>query len=269
MELLTVDHDKCIKCGICAESCPSCIITMGAEGPECNVDRGCMSCGHCVAVCPTAAMDNKYVPLAEQKPIPMPVLDAETAYNFLRMRRSVRIFKPQPPTEEEVRKLLEVCRYAPTAGNSQGMYYVVITDQKKIRAIADATAQWMEDEIAAGSSNSRYFTTVLRVYRQQQQDIIARHAPMLIFALARRLNTTGVSNAEQSWAYAELYAPTIGLGTTIAGFIQTCGIAGYQPLLDLVEVPPKQKIVGTLMVGHPKYKFQRLVERQHLKVEFR
>lgn len=185
------------------------------------------------------------------------------------MRRSVRMFKPQPPTESDVRKLLEVCRYAPTAGNSQGMYYIVISDKEKISAIAEATAQWMEKEIAEGSSNSRYFTNVLRAYRERGQDIIARNAPMLIFALARRLNTTGVSNAEQSWAYAELYAPTIGLGTTIAGFIQTCGIAGYKPLLDLVEVPAKQKIVGTLMVGYPKYKFQRLVERQHLKVEFK
>lgn len=269
MDLLKVDYDKCIKCGICVEACPSCILSMGELGPECNFDRGCMSCGHCVAICPTAAMDNKYVPLEEQLPLPMPVLDAETAYNFLRMRRSVRMFKPQPPTESDVRKLLEVCRYAPTAGNSQGMYYIVISDKEKIRAIADATAQWMEQEISEGSSNSRYFTTVLRAYRERGQDIIARNAPMVIFALARRLNTTGVSNAEQSWAYAELYAPTLGMGTTIAGFIQTCGIAGYKPLLDLVEVPAKQKIVGALMVGYPKYKFQRLVERQHLKVEFK
>ena len=54
----------------------------------------------------------------------------------------------------------------------------------------------MEQEIAEGSSNSRYFTNVLRAYRERGQDIIARNAPMLIFALARRLNTTGVSNAE-------------------------------------------------------------------------
>ena len=42
-------------------------------------------------------------------------------------------------------------------------------------------------------------------------DIIGRNARQLIFVLARRLNVTGPSNSEQSLAYAELYAPTLGL----------------------------------------------------------
>lgn len=269
MDLLTVDQSKCLHCGICVECCPSCILSMGENGPECNFDRGCMSCGQCVAICPVGALDNKYTPLSEQRPVTMPTLDAETAYEFLRMRRSVRIFKDAAPTEEEITRMLDVCRYAPTAGNSQGMYYIVIRDKETISAIADTVADWMEAEVEAGTENKRYFTTVLHAYRERGQDIIARHAPCLIFATARRLNITGVSNCEQSWAYAELFAPTIGLGTTIAGFIQSCGIAGYKPLLDIVGVPKKHNLVGALMVGYPKYKFKRMPERQHLKVEFR
>lgn len=268
-DLLKVDESKCLKCGICVSCCPSCILSMGEHGPECNFDRGCMSCGQCVAICPVGALDNKYTPLEKQRPVTMPMLEPEVAYEFLRMRRSVRNFKANPPSEEDITRMLDVARYAPTAGNSQGMYYLVIRDQAKIRAIADAVAAWMEEEIAAGTENKRYFMTVLRAYRERKQDIIARNAPCLIFALTRRLNITGVSNAEQCWAYAELFAPTIGLGTTIAGFIQSCGIAGYKPLLDLLDMPPKHKVVGTLMVGYPKYKYQRMPERQHLKVEFK
>lgn len=270
MDLLTVDKSKCLKCGICVECCPSCILSMTEDGPTCEFDRGCMACGHCVAICPVGALENKFTPLEKQRPITKPMLDEETAYEFMRMRRSVRNFKPVVPSEEDLTKLLNITRYAPTAGNSQGMYYIVIRNQERIRAIADAVANWMEEEIAAGSPNKRYYTTVLRAYRDRGQDIIARKAPCLVFALVRRLNTTGVSNAEQCWAYAELFAPAIGLGTTIAGFIQECAIAGYQPLLDLLEeMPPKHKVVGCMMVGYPKYKFRRMPERQHLKVEFK
>ena len=95
MDLLTVNQDKCLRCGICVECCPSCILSMGENGPECNFDRGCMSCGQCVAICPVGALDNKYTPLAEQRPVTMPLPTPEVAYEFLRMRRSVRNFKPQ------------------------------------------------------------------------------------------------------------------------------------------------------------------------------
>ena len=108
-----------------------------------------MSCGQCVAICPVGALDNKYTPLEKQRPVTMPVLDSATAYEFLRMRRSVRNFKPQAPTDEEITRMLDVARYAPTAGNSQGMYYIVIRDKEQIRAIADTVAEWMEAEGAA------------------------------------------------------------------------------------------------------------------------
>ena len=269
MELISVNQEKCLRCGLCVESCPSCILTMGENGPEAASERGCMSCGHCVAVCPVGALDNNRAPLASMRPITQPTLTADTAYEFMRMRRSVRVFKEQVPTTEDLTKLLDICRYAPTATNSQMMYYVVIRDPQKIKAVTDAVADWMEEEIANGSENKRYYATVLRVYRGQGVDILARNAPCLVFALTKRLNTAGVSSAGQCWAYAQLFAQTIGLGTTIAGFIETCGIAGYKPLMDIVGVPPKQKIVGTMMVGYPKYKFRRMPERQHLKVEFR
>lgn len=269
MNLITVDESKCIRCGLCVADCPSCILTMGENGPECNVDRGCMSCGHCVAICPVGAMDNKYTPLAEQVPVPEEKLTEKQAYDFLRSRRSVRLFKPQPPSEEDVLKMLDICRYAPTAGNTQGLYYTIIRNPERINAIADATALWMEDEIEKGTANKRYFRPVIATYRERNIDIIARNAPMLIFISARRLNITGVSNAEKAMAYAELFAPTIGLGTTIAGFIESCGIAGWKPLLDLVGVPPKQKLVGCMMVGYPRVKYHRMPERQHLKYEFK
>lgn len=269
MSLLSVDTNRCLRCGLCAKCCPACIISMGADGPECIFERGCMACGHCVAVCPVAALDNKLAPLSGQTPVTEPNLPAKTAFAFLRARRSVRVFKDEAPTEAEIADMLNVARYAPTAGNSQDLTYIVIRDREKIRAIADAVADWMELEVANATENKRYFQAVLHAYRERGQDIIARDAPCLVFAVTRRLNITGISNAEESWSYASLYAPSIGLGTTVAGFIQSCGSAGYEPLRELVGVDSKKKIVGALMVGYPRVKFKRMPERQKLRVEFR
>ena len=266
--IINIDKTKCIKCGICADVCPSCILTMGEDGPECLSETSCMSCGHCVAICPKGAFNNSRCPLDEQETITMPTLDKKTAYNFLRTRRSIRNFKNELVSEDKLRELLEIARYAPSAGNSQGLYYIVVSDKELIKKITRATVDWMREQIDAHDIRRRYFMKTLAVY-DKGSDIIARNANQLVFALSRRMNTTGNSNCEQAWAYVALYAPTIGLGTTIMGFIQSCAQADYQPLLDLLAVPNKQKIVGTLMVGYPKYKYYRMVDRQHLKVDFR
>jgi nitroreductase/NAD-dependent dihydropyrimidine dehydrogenase PreA subunit len=267
--IITIDQEKCTHCGTCAKVCPSCIIEMGENGPECINDLSCMSCGHCVSVCPVGALENSRCPSEEMDPITQPMLDSRTVYEFMRQRRSIRNFTPEYVSEDKMKQLLEITRFAPTAANSQGLYFLVLSDKALIRKITDCVADWMQEEIDNKSPRRRYFMKVLHVYRERGIDIIGRNAKQLVFVLTRRLNVTGVSNSEQALAYAELYAPALGLGTTIMGFIETCARADYAPLRELLQVPPKQVVVGCLLVGYPKYKYHKLVNRQHLKVEFR
>ena len=266
--IITIDKEKCTRCGTCAKVCPSCILEMDTEGPVCINDLSCMSCGHCVAVCPRGPLT---IPAARRlRWIPSPShAGPGYALEFLRQRRSIRNFRDELVPEEKIRQLLEAARFAPTAANSQGMYYLVIQDRDLIKKITDCVADWMQEQIDNKSPQKRYFIKVLHVYRERGIDIIGRNARQLIFVLARRLNVTGPSNSEQSLAYAELYAPTLGLGTTIMGFIETCLRADYTPLRELLQIPTKQVGVGCLLVGYPRYRYHKLVDRQHLKVEFR
>jgi len=121
MGLLTVDKEKCTRCGCCADVCPTRIIDVDSEGPHVTGNR-CIACGHCVAVCPTAALDNMKAPLAGQTPAgQLPVLDADTAARFLRSRRSVRSYKKDPVPRGKILQLLDIARLAPTGSNSQGV----------------------------------------------------------------------------------------------------------------------------------------------------
>jgi len=58
MSLFTVNEELCIKCSLCAQVCPSWLISFDEKGfPEIlppNEAR-CIECGHCVLYCPTEA----------------------------------------------------------------------------------------------------------------------------------------------------------------------------------------------------------------------
>lgn len=56
--LHSLDHDRCIGCGICAQYCPNNCIEIIREGklfPQIDVGH-CMFCGICLEVCPEEAL---------------------------------------------------------------------------------------------------------------------------------------------------------------------------------------------------------------------
>jgi nitroreductase/NAD-dependent dihydropyrimidine dehydrogenase PreA subunit len=267
MNLLKVNQEKCIRCGICIDVCPTYAIGMGEEGPE-TVGPRCIACGHCVAVCPQEALDNLKAPLANQQPQEKtPVLDADTAARFLRSRRSIRCYKQDAVPREKILQLLNIARLAPSGGNSQGVAYHVITDRDTLHKITTATVNWMEEQMQKGSAWAAYFSGIVETHRKTGQDVILRDAPALIVATSpKSLLHRGRDNTHFSLAYAELYAPTIGLGTCWAGFFEGCASANYQPLTDLIKLPQDMAVTGGILVGYPKYTYKRLVDRNPLQV---
>jgi nitroreductase len=86
--------------------------------------------------------------------------------------------------------------------------------------------------------------------RQTGQDVVLRNAPCLVVATTdKSFQPNGRDNTHFSLAYAELYAPSIGLGTCWAGFFEACATAGYQPLLNLLNLPENMSVTGGIMVG--------------------
>lgn len=267
LSILKVDQIKCTKCGMCSEVCPSRVIDMGENGPEMTLAERCIACGHCVAICPHAALDNERNPLAKQVPIEkFPVLDASTAATFLRSRHSVRCYKKEPVKHETLLKLLDMARFAQTAGNLQGLSYLVMDDPEILQKIITVTIDWLNEQYQAGHSWAQRYGRYVTMYRETGRDVILRGAPTVVFALADEEFSPGRDNARYSLAYAELYATTLGLGTVWGGYVELCAMSNYQPFLELVPIPQGKKICGAIMVGYPKYTYQRLVERSPLEV---
>ena len=124
----------------------------------------------------------------------------------------------------------------------------------------------MDEAIAQGNPLANYFTDLVEQYHKTEQDVILRNTPCFILALAEKSFTRGRDNTHFSLAYAELFAPTLALGTCWAGLVEACARSGYQPLLKILDISEELIVTGAIMVGYPKYSYKRLIDRSPLKV---
>jgi len=56
---------------------------------------------------------------------------------FVQRRRSIRQFKPEPVSDEQVETLLRAAMAAPSAGNQQPWAFVVIRDRERLERVHD------------------------------------------------------------------------------------------------------------------------------------
>jgi coenzyme F420-0:L-glutamate ligase/coenzyme F420-1:gamma-L-glutamate ligase len=103
----------------------------------------------------------------------------EPTLKFLRSRRSVRKFRPEPVPEDSVRRILEAAHAAPSAHNTQPWRFVVLRDPGARRVLAERMAgAYAADAAADGQAAD--------AIRARNQRSVARigGAPLAILALA-------------------------------------------------------------------------------------
>lgn len=141
MGLLRIDASKCKKDGVCVQECPFGIIRLKEDSGYPDIDPGdeasCLVCGHCVAVCSTGALSHERIPIEDSPIIKKELaINEEQAVQFLRSRRSIRFYEDKPVEREKIQRLIEVARYAPTAGNLQLVKWLVLSDKTVINKLA-------------------------------------------------------------------------------------------------------------------------------------
>lgn len=261
MRFISVDSEKCIKCGLCVKECPGYVLKLGKSGPEEAFPEACMVCGHCVAVCPKEAIDHINTPLSKQTSIKnFTQLTPEQGELFLRSRRSIRNYKEGTVEREKLKALVNVAHYAQSGHNLQGVSYVVIEDKSILQqAVAIVIAAFEKYHV---------LDHITKLYHEEGVDPILRGAPCLVLTIADGSFERGRENSIIALTYLELYAPTLGLGSCWAGMLERIAMMEGSPLLELFQIPENKKITGAVMVGYPKYTYPRLVDRNTLDVTF-
>jgi len=132
-------------------------------------------------------------------------------------------------------------------------------------------ADWAGEDLKHGALGkspwAQNIANTIRCYRENGEDTILRDTPCLTISTAEKNRfALGRDNTHFALTYAQLYAPTLGLGTCWSGLFEYCAAAGYEPLLELLKLPENRTITGTFLVGYPIYTFKRLVDRNPLQI---
>jgi len=129
MDSTLIISDSCIGCGQCVKVCIRGHLQVGDDKKVHEIDSPyyCFRCGHCLSVCPKGAiiMRSHQEPQGRIDNVPV---SSDSLQMLFMQRRSCRWFD-RKCTKEEIGKLLEAVRYAPTAENSQAVQYAVVDER--------------------------------------------------------------------------------------------------------------------------------------------
>ena len=270
MSLFQIDESLCTGDGLCTQICPAGLITMTDDGPVAipGAEKRCTFCGHCVAICPTGAFSLLHMPAQECPPIrPDLFVDESRMVHRIRSRRSIRHFTSVQPKRETVKRLLDAARYAPSGHNFQPVEFLVVEGCAAVQRVSAKVVEWMRHAVAHclvdKPMRDRYRSVVAT--HESGGDRILRNAPNLIVAHAPRDLYASRPACLIALTYAELAAPSFGLGVCWMGYFMFAA-EKYPPLRDVLDIPEGHDPFGALIAGEPVPVFQRLPQRNPLRI---
>ena len=269
MTRILVDQDLCTHCGICSTVCIMGIIEPAEEDTLLKVNDTkagmCIGCGHCEAYCPSQAL------ILEDRPdekVRLPAgagdIAPEDIGYYLRKRRSVRNYTKDTVPKEKILELLDIARYAASAGNDQPVEWIVVHNQEKVKKIAALTIEWMKTLTGSNHPMSGYIPVLLEAW-ESGRDVVCRGAPHLLVATIPEGNTIAQTDAIIALTHFDLAAPAHGIGTCWAGFVAMAA-SSYEPLQKELGIPAGRRSAYAMMFGHPQYEIYGIPRRKPLVV---
>ena len=273
MGLFEVNTETCNQDGICASVCPSGIIEI-IKGeyptPVAEAEEICIRCGHCVAVCPTASFSHREMPKENFPSIQKDLfLSFEQCEQFLRARRSTRTYKKQSVPKEDLSKLINIARHAPTGHNTQSVEWLVLGGHNELKQLAGITVdcmRWMLENMSEIALSLHMDRTVGRW--EDGKDIIFRDAPVVIVAHAAKEDLMAQTSSTIALSYLELAATSMGIGCCWAGYFNAAAV-NFPTMTEALRLPGGNQCMGAMMVGYPKYKYHRLPMRKQPEITWR
>jgi nitroreductase len=128
---------------------------------------------------PVVFGQTKLKPSSEE--MKMDSLRIEAVFETIKTRRTVREFDSSPVPEEHITKILDMARYAPTAGNVQPWKFVVIQNPKSLAALKDSLKNWWTVNVVARQLGKDKEKSYIEGGKEQIDKIMTAPVYVLVF----------------------------------------------------------------------------------------
>jgi nitroreductase len=231
-------------------------------------DEFCLRCGHCVAVCPIGALTHKEMPSAQTPQISKKLeISFEQCVQLIKSRRSIRNYLDKAVPREEIERIIDVARYAPTGHNMQDVRWLVVNDRAHMDKLRAIGADWLRWVMKSNPQMAKMFAGIVKLL-DTGKDMFLQGAPAVVLAYAEKNNPIAATDCALALGYFDLAAKCAGLGCCWAGFFYMSA-GTYPPMMEAISLPEGFAPYGGLMVGYPKYKYTRIPARKPARVIYR
>ncbi len=266
MNLIEANPQTCNQDGICSAVCPMNLINFSKgefPTPIVEVEKLCIRCGHCVAACPSGSLLHAEISLEQCPPVQKELLlSEEQCDQFLRSRRSIRNYRDKPVPQENLQKLIEAARYAPSGHNSQGAEWLVLSARDELNRLVVVVGDWMRWMLASMPELALSIHIDKALERLEAgEDVILRGAPVLIIAHGPKDDRMVPATCTIALTHLELAATGMGLGGCWAGYFNAAA-STFPPMRAVLDLPEGHLCFGAMMIGYPQFHYHRMPERK-------
>lgn len=284
---ININKQTCTLCGLCGEVCPNLIMNVDREtGITLRSDRLelCIQCGQCMAICPFQSVqvaglsyETDFFDLPKGKTANLPFVE------MVKSRRAIRAYKDQPVPTDVLDKIVETISFAPPSFTPLKVELVVVQDTAVIRKalpemvkVYDGLLKAMSNPIGRlivrRKNGAERFKVVERhvapmmqsrlpELKQGVEDTITRYASAMIIFHAHRDAEKYETDINIAMTYGFLAAHALGLGGSPIDLIPPA-IQNNTTLREMFSIPVENVPVAALILGYPKYRYQRGIKRE-------